>query len=61
LSFDSQDRRLCRIWLTEAGKQLQTVLPPLAHDLREQVLQGVTHSERQRLSALIDLAIATLS
>jgi len=52
---------ICRIWLTEAGKQLQTVLPPLAHDLREQVLQGVTHSERQRLSALTDLAIATLS
>jgi len=52
---------ICRIWLTEAGKQLQTVLPPLAHDLRKQVLQGVTHSERQRLSALTDLAIATLS
>lgn len=58
---DLQDRRVWRIWLTEAGRQMETILPPIVFDLREQALQGINDAERQRLSALLDLIIANLN
>ena len=58
---DDRDRRVWRIWLTDAGKELQTVLPPIALEIREQAMQGVSPEDRQRLSGLIDRAIANLS
>ncbi|MBD2090514.1 MarR family transcriptional regulator [Microcoleus sp. FACHB-1515] len=58
---DLQDRRIWRIWLTEAGKQLETILPPIVTELREQALEGISNAERQRLSALLDLIIANLN
>ena len=58
---DSRDRRVWRIWLTDAGKELQNVLPPIALEIREQAMQGVSPEDRQRLSGLIDRAIANLS
>jgi DNA-binding MarR family transcriptional regulator len=58
---DEHDRRVCRIWLTEAGKNLQTVLPSLALDLREQVFKGIPEAEQQHVSDLINQAIANLS
>ena len=58
---DDRDRRVWRIWLTDAGKELQTVLPPIALEIREQAMRGVSPEDRQRLSGLIDRAIANLS
>lgn len=58
---DTQDRRIWRIWLTDAGKQLQDVLPPLAIELQEQALKGISDCERKLLSDLIDRAIANIS
>jgi MarR family transcriptional regulator, organic hydroperoxide resistance regulator len=58
---DPQDRRIVRVWLTEEGKQFQKILPPLALELREQLMLGMTDPERDRLSALIDRAITNLS
>jgi MarR family transcriptional regulator, organic hydroperoxide resistance regulator len=58
---DDQDRRICRIWLTDAGRSLQETLPPIALALREQTLQGLSESECQLLSTLIDRAIQNLS
>jgi len=58
---DIDDRRIWRIWLTKEGKQLETVLPPLAMELREQVLLGIPLQERERFSQLVDQAIANLS
>lgn len=57
---DQHDRRVWRIWLTDTGKSLQDVLPPIAVELREQALQGISYSERERLSALLDQIIANL-
>jgi MarR family transcriptional regulator, organic hydroperoxide resistance regulator len=57
---DIHDRRVWRIWLTEAGRQLQTVLPPLALELREQAMVGMSQTERKQLSELIDRVIANL-
>jgi hypothetical protein len=47
--------------LTEAGKQLETVLPPIAVEIREQAMAGFSLAEREMLSQLIDQAIANLS
>jgi MarR family transcriptional regulator, organic hydroperoxide resistance regulator len=57
---DTHDRRIWRIWLTEEGKNLQDVLPPIALNLREQVLQGIPTSEQELFSELVDRAIANL-
>jgi DNA-binding MarR family transcriptional regulator len=58
---DPRDRRIWRIWLTEAGKQLETVLPPIAAELREQAMRGIDYDERERFSQLLDQAIANIS
>lgn len=58
---DPHDRRIWRIWLTDAGRQLQDELPPIVLELREQSFEGISQSDRERLSELLDLAIANLS
>ncbi len=58
---DQSDRRVWRIWLTDAGRELRETLPPIALALREHILQGVTQEEYQMLSRVIDQAIANLT
>ncbi|MBW4663679.1 MAG: MarR family transcriptional regulator [Chroococcus sp. CMT-3BRIN-NPC107] len=58
---DPRDRRIWRIWLTEAGKDLENVLPPIAVELREQAMQGISSEEREKMSELIDRAISNMS
>ncbi len=58
---DARDRRIWRIWLTEEGKQLKAVLPPIALEIREQAMKGIPDDERERFSKLLDQAIANLS
>ena len=58
---DSRDRRIWRIWLTDAGKELQDVLPPLAAQFKDQAMKGFSPEERQLFSRLLDQAIANLS
>jgi MarR family transcriptional regulator, organic hydroperoxide resistance regulator len=58
---DMSDRRMVRIWLTDTGKKLKTVLPPTALDLQERVLADFSNSEREQFSQLLDRAIANLS
>lgn len=58
---DTRDRRVWRIWLTEAGKQLQTELPPIAKEIRDQAMAGIPETEQEQFSRAIDCAIANLS
>jgi MarR family transcriptional regulator, organic hydroperoxide resistance regulator len=58
---DPRDRRIWRIWLTEAGKELENVLPPIAVELREQAMQGISIEDREKMSELIDRAITNMS
>ena len=58
---DLRDRRIWRIWLTELGQQLQEELPPIAQDIRDRAMEGISKAEQERLSQLIDRAIANLS
>lgn len=58
---DLQDRRIWRIWLTQTGRDLESVLPPLAQAVHEQTMKGIPDQARQQLSGLIDQMIANLS
>ena len=58
---DTRDRRIWRIWLTEAGKQLEEVLPPIAVEIREEAMAGMAVPDRELFSRLINQAIANLS
>lgn len=58
---DPRDRRIWRIWLTQEGKQLQTVLPPIAVEIRDRAMQGIPCEERELFSHILDQAIANLS
>jgi DNA-binding MarR family transcriptional regulator len=58
---DSRDRRICRIWLTEAGKQLEEVLPPISREIREQAMTGISTPEQQKLRQLLEKVITNLS
>ena len=56
-----RDRRVWQIWLTPSGKQLQQVLPPVARDIRDQSMVGISIPEQEQLSQLLERAIANLS
>lgn len=58
---DSQDRRIWRIWLTDAGEQLRGVLPPIAVEIRDEALNGISPSERQHFSDLLNQMIGNIS
>lgn len=58
---DSHDRRIWRIWLTDAGKELETVLPPISAELHDQAMQGISLADRELFSQLLNQAIANLS
>ena len=58
---DECDRRIWRIWLSEAGWQLQHKLPPIVTEVRQQTLKGLSEQEQQQFSELVDRAIASLS
>lgn len=58
---DQRDRRIWRIWLTEDGRKLEEVLPPLAMELCEKVLQGLSNEDRQHFSQCLDVMIGNLS
>jgi MarR family transcriptional regulator, organic hydroperoxide resistance regulator len=57
---DELDRRIFRIFLTEEAKQLKEVLTPIAVELREVAMSGISPEDREKFSALLDQAIANL-
>jgi MarR family transcriptional regulator, organic hydroperoxide resistance regulator len=58
---DTRDRRIWRIWLTDSGRGLQDLLPPLVDQIREKSMTGIALADQERFSELIDLAIVNLS
>lgn len=58
---DQNDRRIWRIWLTQAGQQLEAVLPTHAVKLRERLMQGFSDAEQKQLSDWLDRMLANLS
>lgn len=58
---DSQDRRIWRVWLTEAGMELEGVLPPIAAATLEKCFYGLSNRDRQKLSQLLTRVVANLT
>jgi DNA-binding MarR family transcriptional regulator len=58
---DLQDRRIWRIWLTDGGKELEVVLPPIIGELREQAMGGISYADQELFSQILNQAIANLS
>ena len=56
-----QDRRVWRIWLTDAGRELETVLPPIIEDIRSEAMEGFSQSDRQLFSEFLNRAVMNLS
>ena len=57
----SQDRRIIRIWLTEEGKRLMTVLPLLGEKTISEATQNISKAEQETILALLDRIIVNLS
>jgi MarR family transcriptional regulator, organic hydroperoxide resistance regulator len=55
-----QDRRVWRIWLTDTGREMSQVLPPIVHQLLEQLMRGLSPTEREQFSQWINRAIENL-
>jgi DNA-binding MarR family transcriptional regulator len=58
---DTRDRRIWRIWLTDSGRELQEVLPPLVAAIRDRSVEGFSQADRELFSQQIDRAILNLS
>lgn len=58
---DAHDRRIWRIWLTDAGKELERVLPPIAAEMRDEAMQGISAADKEIFSQILNRAIANLS
>jgi MarR family transcriptional regulator, organic hydroperoxide resistance regulator len=58
---DTHDRRIWRIWLTDAGVELKTTLPPVAMGLLKVMMAEITEDEQALLSECVNRAIANLT
>lgn len=58
---ESADRRVISVYLTEAGRRLQSVLPPLAEEANREAVAGLSEDEVNRLIEMLRKVIANLS
>lgn len=58
---DGRDRRVWRVRLTAAGRDLEPRLTPLARQLLQETLRDFTPQEQEQLSQLLDRAIANFA
>jgi DNA-binding MarR family transcriptional regulator len=58
---DSQDRRVISVYLTDAGRALQAVLPPLAEETNREAVAGLDPDEMHRFIATLRHIIRNLS
>ena len=58
---DLDDRRIVRIWLTDEGKELMNVLPPLGEQTIITATQGFSQAEHELALQFIDRLIANFA
>lgn len=58
---DSQDRRVISVYLTEGGRQLQSVLPPLSEQTNNEAINGLTAAQEREFRATLQKVIQNLS
>ncbi|PSB08800.1 MarR family transcriptional regulator [filamentous cyanobacterium CCP1] len=57
---DPDDRRIIRIWLTDEGKRLMKVLPPLGAETIQQATKGISEVEQEAVSRILDQIVHNL-
>ena len=58
---DSQDRRVISVYLTDAGRDLEKVLPPLADETNVEAVAGLTDEQLAQFSDMLRKVIQNLS
>jgi MarR family transcriptional regulator, organic hydroperoxide resistance regulator len=58
---DQSDRRIVRIWLTDEGKKLMDVLPPLGEKTIISATKGFSEAEQEIILQLLDRIISNFS
>ena len=58
---DVQDKRAVRIWLTEEGRRLYGVLPPIAKSVLDTVCGGMTADDVAFLDTMVEKVIDNLA
>ena len=58
---DESDRRVVRIWLTEEGKRLMNVLPPLGEETILSATKNISDAENKIILQLLERIISNLS
>ncbi|MBW4646371.1 MAG: MarR family transcriptional regulator [Goleter apudmare HA4340-LM2] len=57
---DRADRRIVRIWLTDEGRRLMTVLPPIGAQTIHKATQGISKAEQEAISRILDQIVLNL-
>lgn len=57
---DPSDRRIVRIWLTDEGRQLMQVLPPLGAEVIDQATTNLSKQDQETLLRLLDQVVQNL-
>ncbi len=57
---DADDRRIVRIWLTDEGKQLMSVLPALGAETIKKATENIPEVEQQTVLKLLDQIVQNL-
>lgn len=57
---DSADRRIVRVWLTDEGKNLMKVLPPLGAETIQRAMSNMSEAEQETILKLLDRIVENL-
>jgi MarR family transcriptional regulator, organic hydroperoxide resistance regulator len=57
---DSSDRRIVRVWLTDEGRQLMKVLPPLSAETIKRATENLSKAEQETVLKLLDQIVENL-
>lgn len=58
---DLEDRRMVRIWLTPEGEKLKEILPQIGEQTIDKALQGISESERELVSKVLQRIVSNMS
>jgi DNA-binding MarR family transcriptional regulator len=57
---DSADRRIVRVWLTDEGKKLMKILPPVGAETIKRATNDVPEAEQEAILKLLDRIVENL-
>jgi DNA-binding MarR family transcriptional regulator len=57
---DSQDRRVISVYLTDAGRALRSVLPPLSEETNREAIAGLSEAQVRQLTEILHHIVGNL-